>query len=338
MKAPSKPISSPSRTEKFPPLMRFLRSNVGSRSRGRSRSSPMFVRKKNAAIETQEPSSPKVTCIGQVRVRRSSKQSSPKSSRSGRRSRTPAKKSHCCCVRQTLFCHHFAQKLKPKSFRPAWRKWVLFCRLGHRKRVDIREDLSTNESNRKVNYKVTDAEDDDDDENDEAEEAQVAQPKEVKEVFNSSSPPKNAFLLTRCRSAPYRSSSLAGRFWGSPLTTSETGDDNEEKKAQDTEQERPESKSEPDCRDSTPESRIDRESEEILRNSKEFEVSIDGGARENNILESSARPLILTRSKSEPARTGDRLNLEASFNGHSSYGKRRGKWKRQEWPKHGNNV
>ncbi|OMO73477.1 hypothetical protein COLO4_27061 [Corchorus olitorius] len=72
MKISGKPISSPGRTEKYPPpLMRFLRSNVGSRSRGRSRSSPMFVRKKNTAIETQEPSSPKVTCMGQVRVKRS---------------------------------------------------------------------------------------------------------------------------------------------------------------------------------------------------------------------------------------------------------------------------
>jgi hypothetical protein len=61
MKLSTKPISSPGRTNKFPlPLMRFLRSNVGSKSRGKSRSSPMFVRKKNAAIETQESSSPKV--------------------------------------------------------------------------------------------------------------------------------------------------------------------------------------------------------------------------------------------------------------------------------------
>ncbi|OVA09897.1 hypothetical protein BVC80_1751g52 [Macleaya cordata] len=84
MKLSSKPISSPGRTEKFPPpLMRFLKSNGGSRSRGRSRSSPMFVRKKNASIETQEPSSPKVTCMGQVRVRRC-KQASRKNGRTKR--------------------------------------------------------------------------------------------------------------------------------------------------------------------------------------------------------------------------------------------------------------
>uniref|UniRef100_A0A5B6YSN0 Protamine P1 family protein n=1 Tax=Davidia involucrata TaxID=16924 RepID=A0A5B6YSN0_DAVIN len=308
MKVSSKPISSPSRTEKFPPpLMRFLKSNVGSRSRGRSRSSPMFMRKKNAVIETQEPSSPKVTCIGQVRVRRSSKQSGSKSGRP----RTPAKQCHCWCVRKTLFCHHFAPKLKPRSFRPVWRKWVLFFRLGHCKKVDIREDFSTNGSNRKVKYRVTDTEDEDDE--DEDEEAQVT---EVTEVFNSSSPPKNALLLTRCRSAPYRSSSLANRFWGSPLVTSETGDAHEEKKG-DREQERPESESEPDGKDSMPGSRIDRESEE---NSVEFEGSIDGSARENKIQGSSARPLILTRCKSEPARTGERLIPEASFWRHKRLG------------------
>ncbi|KAI8001371.1 hypothetical protein LOK49_LG09G01417 [Camellia lanceoleosa] len=66
--------SSLSKIDKFPPpLIRFLRSNVGSKSRGKSRPSPMFMRKNNTTttsmIETtQEPSSPKVTCIGQVRA------------------------------------------------------------------------------------------------------------------------------------------------------------------------------------------------------------------------------------------------------------------------------
>ncbi|KAL2481443.1 protamine P1 family protein [Abeliophyllum distichum] len=88
MKALSKPISSPSRGEKFPPplMMRFLRSNVGSRSRGRLRSSPMFYlrTKKNVIETTQEPSSPKVTCIGQVRVRRSSKSKTKTTPKKGR--------------------------------------------------------------------------------------------------------------------------------------------------------------------------------------------------------------------------------------------------------------
>ncbi|KAH1233071.1 hypothetical protein GmHk_09G025594 [Glycine max] len=57
--------------------MRFLKSNDASRSNRKSKSSPMFVRKKNTTTietQTQEPSSPKVTCIGQVRGKRPSKQ------------------------------------------------------------------------------------------------------------------------------------------------------------------------------------------------------------------------------------------------------------------------
>ncbi|KAG5106554.1 hypothetical protein JHK82_043524 [Glycine max] len=74
----AKPILSLGRTEKFPPpLMRFLRSNVASRSSRRYKSSPMFRRKKNSTTietQTQEPSSPKVMCMGQVRVKCPSKQ------------------------------------------------------------------------------------------------------------------------------------------------------------------------------------------------------------------------------------------------------------------------
>ena len=37
----------------------------------------------------------------------------------------------------------------------------------------------------------------------------------------SGTPPRNAFLLTRCRSAPYRSSSLASKFWESAMEKTE---------------------------------------------------------------------------------------------------------------------
>eukprot|EP01018_Ginkgo_biloba_P015853 Gb_38221 [translate_table: standard] len=73
MRLGSKSALSPGRTEKFREgPSRRLRSNG---SKGHS--SPMFPllpsnltgRKKNGNFETQEPSSPKVTCIGQVRVK-----------------------------------------------------------------------------------------------------------------------------------------------------------------------------------------------------------------------------------------------------------------------------
>ncbi|CBI32702.3 unnamed protein product, partial [Vitis vinifera] len=220
MKLSSKTMSSPGRTEKFPPpLMRFLRSNVGSRSRGRSRSSPMFVRKKNTAIETQEPSSPKVTCIGQVRVRRS---------KQGRN---------------------------------------------------------------------------------EEEEARV--------FYSSSfSPPKNALLLTRCRSAPYRSSSLASRFWGSPLATEEE----QKTEPENTDQQNPASENEPSSRDSAAESRTDPETDrdsEYLNQSEDSTSERSTKPTKTEAFktgeEATAHPLILTRCKSEPARTGARLNPDTTL-------------------------
>ncbi|CAK9164804.1 unnamed protein product [Ilex paraguariensis] len=215
MKVSSKPILCPSKTEKFHPplLMRFLTSNVDSKSRGRSRSSPMLVPKKNVVIETtQEPSSPKVTCIGHVRVRRSSKNSGNRTSRS----RTPAKRRLCWWLRKTVFPYHFAKFHKPNSFRPVWRKWVLFFRFGYCKKVDV----VVGGGQCKASDSASDAGNGDED----VDEEEAAQVEEYSEVLDSSEPPKNAFLLTRCRSAPYRSSSLASKFWGSPLSKSETGD------------------------------------------------------------------------------------------------------------------
>lgn len=317
MKLSSKPISSPGRTEKFPPpLMRFLRSNVGSRSRGRSRSSPMFVRKKNAAIETQEPSSPKVTCIGQVRVRRS-KQTGTKAART----RSPAKR-RCRWIRDAMSCTHFSGKLKRKSFRPSFRKWVSFFQRGFRRKVEIRSDSSKVESKCEERDEGTDPEEEESDGHEEEEEGEE-EDKNI--VCSSSTPPKNALLLTRCRSAPYRSSSLAGRFWGSPLATKETGEEPKtvfENRGQPIQNENPTSETEPVCGDSIPESTTDPESEEDLGFfSKQFEGSINERSNTKSVkLEKlktgevcSVRPLVLTRCKSEPARTGEKLHPEASF-------------------------
>lgn len=128
-------------------------------------------------------------------------------------------------------------------------------------------------------------------------------------------PPKNALLLTRCRSAPYRSSSLASRFWGSPLNIEETeeGQKTELQNGQQTEHEKSSSQIV---------SVSDKEGELDPREEEEFEDTIkeriiksensrdlkreDGGG-------DSARPLILTRCKSEPARTAEKLDPELNF-------------------------
>lgn len=300
MKVSTKPISSPGRTEKFqPPLMlRFLRGNVGSKSSrsSRSRASPMFVRKKNTVIDTnQEPSSPKVSCIGQVRVRRSGSKSNKTGSRSNQRPHR-RRRSHCSWVRKALFSH---KKLRPsrllRGLRRVWRKWVLFFRFGYCKKVDVREDSLESSPNRRSQYQNAVVES-------EQERAEIEEDEdgEGREELVSISPPKNAFLLTRCRSAPYRSSSLASRFWGSPLKTGEDVEEEDEAK-QGEEEERetlgPASYSS---------SRIDQEDLGSLgiphgRNSE--------GSRRVEGLMRAGGPLILTRCKSEPATTGEKLMI-----------------------------
>ncbi len=88
------------------------------------RTSPMFVWKRNAAVETQEPSSPKVTCMGQVHAR-CSKQSAGKPGSETRK--------RCRWIRAALFCYRLVVKSKPKLTTPSWRKWVVFFHGGFRK-------------------------------------------------------------------------------------------------------------------------------------------------------------------------------------------------------------
>lgn len=325
-----KPISSPSRTEKFPPpLMRFLRSNVGSKSsRGRSRASPMmFLRKKNnataAAIETQEPSSPKVTCIGQVRVRRSS-------TRRRRRSDAPTRRP-CRWIRDALFCPCFRRKIKPNSS-STFQRWVSFFRAGFLRKPKIRTnstppretpfhggvEISVPETPVVAAVYGGDEE--------EEETAKVL-------ISSSSTPPKNALLLTRCRSAPYRSTSLASRFWGSPLKNEQN---QEEKEVEEEEQstnlknggklveiEKPTSQR-ASVSDQDPSGGLEFEEEEQFV--KNIEDSINEkiiksadiqrektGEEEEEGIGSSSRPLILTRCKSEPSRTAEKMNPEVGF-------------------------
>ncbi|XVE61741.1 hypothetical protein DITRI_Ditri06bG0064000 [Diplodiscus trichospermus] len=298
MKLSSKPISSPGRTEKYPPpLMRFLRSNVGSKSRGRSRSSPMFVRRKNTSIETQEPSSPKVTCMGQVRVKRSKQSSKP--SRPGAITR---RQSRCKWIRNAPFCHHFPGKVQSKPyFRPSWKKLGAFFHMGSCKKPKIREDLL--KFGNKIEDYVEESEEDE---------------KEAKAFISSScqSPPKNALLLKRCRSAPYRSSSLACRFWGSPLANQETKEEETEAENRGFNGEKEEdltSEKESICKNSDQTSQTDSGTEKKSRFPEKFEEQKTEKSENNEEFKTeqsgSVRPRILTRCKSEPARTAERLDL-----------------------------
>ncbi|XVE96742.1 hypothetical protein REPUB_Repub02eG0248900 [Reevesia pubescens] len=307
MKISTKSLLSPGRAEKYPPpLMRFFRSNVGSRSRGRSRSSPMFVRKKNAAIETQEPSSPKVTCMGQVRVKRSKQTGSTKHGRPGAPTR---RRSRCKWIRNTLFCHHFSGKVKAKAFLRPWKKWGTFFHFGSCRKPKVREDSS------KFGNKIEDSVEENEDESEEDE-------KEAKIFVSSScsSPPKNALILTRCRSAPYRSSSLACRFWGSPLANQENKEEEEETEKAELENRGFKKEEEnPTSEKESIGSQMDSETEEKSGFCNEFEeIKIEKSENNEEELMKTERfgnvqPLILTRCKSEPARTAERLDPEISF-------------------------
>ncbi|XP_006288337.2 uncharacterized protein LOC17881083 [Capsella rubella] len=258
-----RPVSSPGRVEKYPPpFMGFLRSksNGGStsrsrsRSRGRSRASPLFVRRnKSAAAVTQEPSSPKVTCMGQVRVKRSKPKIKPESRDNPTRRR-------CKWIRDAPFYNKLAEKIKTLSFRPKWRLFSFPCSRQASKEKDspiTQLDRPATESIEEIKEEI------------EEEEEKFEIPKLF--VSPATTPPLNALLLTRSRSAPYRSSSLAYRFW----------EENNQREAELQQNVIP-----------TEKSNGVHESENVDRDKVEITE-----------LELIRRP-VLTRSKSEPARIG----------------------------------
>ncbi|KAK4272895.1 hypothetical protein QN277_021388 [Acacia crassicarpa] len=319
MKLSAKPISSPGRAEKFPPpLMRFLRSNAGSRSRGRSRRSPMFVRRKSTATETQEPSSPKVTCMGQVRVRRSSKQAASKRPR--RPGDGATTRCRCRWIRKFLFCHCVATKIKPGPCQPVWPKWG-FCRVGSSRRKPTRVREDSHSSQTELNFQDRGSgksrRDYEELEEEEYEErARVnANDNATSFVSESCTPPKNALLLTRCRSAPYRSSSLANRFWGSPLRSEETEQEQRTELENGEPTESDELTEQSESIDKEPEEKLslcrelrDSVKERLLKfeDSQEFRRREGGGG-------DYVHPLVLTRCKSEPARTAQKIDAEVKF-------------------------
>ncbi|KAL5166781.1 Non-specific lipid-transfer protein 3 [Glycine soja] len=187
-------------TYKFPPpLMRFLRSNAASRSSRRSKSSPMFIRKKNTTtIETQiqEPSSSKVTCMGQVRDKRPSKQGA-----TTKRDLAPTRcrcRCNCCWIR--------SPNNHPCRCKPLWPNWPsLFRRKPTKLKHHSEPECNFHDQESELPFHE-----------------RVNVDKDSDFASNSSTPPRNALLLTRCRSAPYRSSSLASRFCSSPVKDQET--------------------------------------------------------------------------------------------------------------------
>lgn len=215
MKLFPQPITSPNRIEKYSPtLIRSIRSGNGrSKSRRRSSSSsrlsPMFSirttkRNNNGRNETTlEPSSPKVNCCGEIRVKRSSSNQTT--------TKKIVKTNHTHnWIQKILFCKCSSIVKTKKKSRPVLGKWLVCLQIGClQKRVEeVVEDDNHNMKSGKED-KTEESQDGHDD--DKGEETSEPAAKVV------SVPPKNALLLMRSRSESYyRPTSLAHLFWGSP--------------------------------------------------------------------------------------------------------------------------
>lgn len=296
----SRPVSSPGRTENPPLLMRFLRTKSRSRSRSRSRR-PIFFRRKNAAAttETQEPTSPKVTCMGQVRINRS-KKPKPRTNRVvGGATSQPRRRRRCGWVKNAFSCHPFTGKIKPTCFSPVWRKWKSFSNVSFSRKSEKRSSSSRSEpifGRSTVEPEETEeTRKDENEEEDEEEEASSCK-------SFTATPPRNAFLLTRCRSAPYRSPSLANSFFEDQELSSETKED-------------------PFRRRTFPEHVLVSGESTTSVVTETRERSEDDSRRESAASEEPKRSVlgsprtqcvILTRCNSEPARLGEKLVPEMS--------------------------
>ncbi|CAL9194084.1 unnamed protein product [Musa hybrid cultivar] len=303
--------SSPGR-EKLPSPLGFARLlsckvGGGSRTRARlassaaARSSPLFVSRSRsvgrstsaataAASGEGEPSSPTVTCIGQVRMRNKcsgKKKPRPKKVRS-KSFLIPRR-----CLEKLLLCGLFGARRRPKGGgsgeggrRSLWWRWAGVRSggssgyrqqkpdpfwpppqppefVGAGKAPDVEEDIDYNNEDRKEAAQEDDT--------------RVSVPSAI------ALPPKNALLLMRCRSAPHnRASSLSvARFEVSSLPDPALPDDVRQGKTQQQQRQ---------------EERRSSGGEELVQEAEAVPGTEEDGGSE------SRRPLVLSRSNSVPAR------------------------------------
>uniref|UniRef100_A0A452XU47 Uncharacterized protein n=1 Tax=Aegilops tauschii subsp. strangulata TaxID=200361 RepID=A0A452XU47_AEGTS len=242
------PAASPGRAEKPPQqqqlpappgLARLLlsKSRRGARSRRAPATSPMFVsrgRSRAAAAADGEPSSPKVTCIGQVRMRKGKK---------GNKKGPPAPplppakeekaRGYCRCLKKAFLCGGLfdfdrTRRRKgpaPEAERTRRSPWVFSSRdvavaaapkppdpASDRAEEEGEEDdksvgaFGSVERDEKADEPGTDSGGTEEEGCEEGEAAELVS-------SGTTTPPKNALLLMRCRSAPQnRSSPLTSRF------------------------------------------------------------------------------------------------------------------------------
>nr|XP_043611954.1 uncharacterized protein LOC122583635 [Erigeron canadensis] len=239
----TKPISSPGRIidDQFQNMLLRSKSNRGSRSR----TNPMFVGKPNTNNNNeinQEPSSPKVTCMGQVRVKRSIKRKQTKKTTPG--------------ANWLQIPRGWLRKNSVLFFRSAG------CCGKSRNVQGGQNEMEINE------WRVREIEDVIGNGND---------------VFGETERvPKNAFLLTRSRSEPFRCSAFANKIWESNIDD-ETGE-------------------KVGVKDEVNEGFIING--DIIGKENGEDIIVNRVEEEEEFKE---KPLNLNRCKSEPARTGDKL-------------------------------
>ncbi|KAL6624318.1 hypothetical protein ACP70R_031639 [Stipagrostis hirtigluma subsp. patula] len=336
------PAASPGRAEKpqlpapAPPgLARLLlsKSRRGGRSRRAPATSPMFVSRGRSRAADGEPSSPKVTCIGQVRMRKGKKGKKTAAAAAAAPKAAAAEKGakgYCRCLKKAFLCgglFEFDRRRRPKAPEPEVVErtrrspWVFSGRdvaavAAAPKAVDPGRGRVEEEDDEEAEVGVgvfgsirrEEAEElgingggDDDQKEDEEEPELVSSA--------TTTPPKNALLLMRCRSAPQnRTSPLTSRF---PVTAPSPSPTREALAAAAEIAASP-SPRKPE-RVSSPALEGDGEKRQgaVAVQPQEQEAGGEdeqGDAEEEEDEEeemrcSSARPLVLQRCKSEPATT-----------------------------------
>ncbi|CAL5097192.1 unnamed protein product [Urochloa decumbens] len=242
------PAASPGRAEKpqlpapAPPgLARLLlsKSRRGGRSRRAPATSPMFVSRGRSRAADGEPSSPKVTCIGQVRMRKGKKAAAKAKAKASAPEKGGAK-GYCRCLKKAFLCGGLfefdSRKRRQKAPSPEVERvarrspWVFSSRDvavaaapkpadpnlrsgGKGEGHDVEDDeeemvvgvgvfgsIGREEGEKKMGIVCGGGE-----KEEEREEQLVSSA--------TTTPPKNALLLMRCRSAPQnRTSPLTSRF------------------------------------------------------------------------------------------------------------------------------
>ncbi|XP_020575253.1 uncharacterized protein LOC110021191 [Phalaenopsis equestris] len=213
---------------------------------------PLAGRKKGCSFEAAEPSSPKVTCIGQVRVKAKKKVKSTKMARSrSQRAR------ECCPGRNQSWVHQLPLSIC-EALRGIGSEFSCFVPCGGRaaKEKGVAETRMVKSASSSscgavmAKWLLAVQENEEDVKRGETVEVgflvrEREEKVDIEEVGNMGGdkgdilvlgdngeggeeaaaarvsvciPPRNALLLMRCRSDPVKMAALANRFWGSPVT------------------------------------------------------------------------------------------------------------------------